>query len=116
MLTPLKQPINQSSTEINELETDASCQTSKKTKLKELSMSHKLLWWQTSRGKSWSVYILTHLQENLKVHENTTHMDNLICKVINDESNLSHEHLVKGSNYAPRMKPDAIHLYLNKSM
>ena len=79
-------------------------------------MSHKLLWRQTSRGKSWSVYILTHLKENLKVHENTTHLDNLICKVINDESNLSHEHLVEGSTCALWMKPDVSHLYLKKSM
>ena len=43
-------------------------------------------------------------------------MDNLIYKVINNENNLSHEHLVKGSIYAPRLKPDVIHLYLNKSM
>ena len=60
--------------------------------------------------------ITTHLKAYLEVHKNTTHLDNLICKVINDESNLSHEHLAKGSTYAPRMKLDASHLYLNKSM
>ena len=79
-------------------------------------MSHKLLWQQTSRGKSRSVYIVTHLKEKLKVHENTTHLDNPIHQIINKENNLSHEHLAKGSIHAPRVKPDVIHLYLNKSM
>ena len=79
-------------------------------------MSNKLLWGQTSKCKSQSVYIVTHLKENLKVHQNTAYLDNPICKVINDEINLSQEHLVKGSTYAPRVKPDVIHLYLNKSM
>ena len=32
------------------------------------------------------------------------------------KTNLSHEHLTKGSTYAPRVKPDATHLYFNKSM
>ena len=50
------------------------------------------------------------------MHKNTAHLDNPTRKVINDESNLSHEHLAKGSTYAPRMKPDVIHLCLNKSM
>ena len=31
------------------------------------------------------------------------------------KTNLSHEHLAKGSTYAPQVKPDVIHLYLNKS-
>ena len=101
MLTPLKQPINQSSAEINEADTDASWQTFEKYELKELSMSHKLLWWQTLSGKSRGVYIVTHLKENLEVHENTAHLDSPTRKVINDESNLSHEHLDKGSTYAP---------------
>ena len=60
--------------------------------------------------------ITTHLKAYLEVHKNTAHLDNPICKVINDKSNLSHEHLAKGSTYAPRMKPNASHLYLNKSM
>ena len=58
----------------------------------------------------------THLKAYLEVHKNIAHLDNPICKVNNDESNLSHEHLAKGSTYAPRVKPDVIHLYLNKSM
>ena len=37
-------------------------------------------------------------------------------KIINEENNLSHEHLAKGSIHAPRVKPDVIHLYLEKSM
>ena len=60
--------------------------------------------------------IVAHLKAYLKVHKNTTHPDNPICKVINDKSNLSHEHLTRGSTYAPQMKLDASHLYLNKSM
>ena len=79
-------------------------------------MSHKLLWRQTSRGKSQSVYIVTHLKEKLKVHENTTHLDNPIHQIINEENNLSHEHLAKGSTHAPQVKSDVIHLYLNKSI
>ena len=43
VLVLLKQPKNQSSAEINELETNASWQTFEKYELKELSMSHKLL-------------------------------------------------------------------------
>ena len=43
-------------------------------------------------------------------------MGNSIRKVINDGSNLYHEHLAEGSTYAPRMKPNVIHLCLNKSM
>ena len=79
-------------------------------------MSQELLCQRISQSKSQSVYIVTHLKVNLKVHKNTTHLDNPIWKVINDESNLSHEHLVKGSIHAPRVKPNVIHLYLNKSM
>ena len=79
-------------------------------------MSHKLLWRQTSRVKSQSVYIVTHLKEKIKVHNNTAHLDNPIHKIINGENNLSHEHPAKGSIHAPWVKPDAIHLYLNKSM
>ena len=79
-------------------------------------MSEKLLCRRTSKGKSQSVYIMAHLKENLKVHESTTHLDNPICKVAMTKTNLSHEHLAKGSTHAPRVKPDAIHLYLNKSM
>ena len=59
---------------------------------------------------------MDHLKENLKVHESTTHLDNPICKVAMTKTNLSHEHLAKRSNHAPQVKPDAIHLYLNKSM
>ena len=79
-------------------------------------MSQELLCRQISKGKSWSVYVATHLKANLKVHKNTAPLDNLICKVINDKSNLSHVHLVKGSTYASRVKPNVIHLYLNKTM
>ena len=79
-------------------------------------MSQELLCQRISKSKSQSVYIVTHLKVNLKVHKNTAHMDNPIYKVINDKSNLSHEHLVKGSTHAPRVKPYVIHLYLNKSM
>ena len=32
------------------------------------------------------------------------------------KTNLSHEHPVKGSTHAPRVKPDVIHLYVNESM
>ena len=32
------------------------------------------------------------------------------------ETNLSHEHLAKGSTHAPQVKSDVIHLYLNKSI
>ena len=77
-------------------------------------MSQVLLCRQISKGKSQSVYIATYLKENLKVHKNNAHLDNPICKVINDESNLSYEHLAKGFTHAPRVKLDAIHLYLNK--
>ena len=62
------------------------------------------------------MYITTHLKANLKVHKNTTHLDSPISKVTNEKSNLYHEHLVKGSTHAPRVKNDVIHLYLNKSM
>ena len=79
-------------------------------------MSEKLLCRRTSKGKSQSVYIMAHLKENLKVHESTTHLDNPICKVAMTKTNLSHEHLAKGPTHAPWVKPDAIHLYLNKSM
>ena len=58
----------------------------------------------------------THLKAYLEMHKNTAHLDNPICKVINDESNLSHEHLVEGSTCALWMKPDVSHLYLKKSM
>ena len=44
-------------------------------------MSHKLLWRQTSKGKSRSVYIITHLKANLEVYKNTAHLDNPIFKV-----------------------------------
>ena len=71
---------------------------------------------QISKGKSQRVYTVTHLKVNLKVHKNTAYLDNPIHKVINDESNLSHKHLVKGSTHAPWAKLDVIHLYLNKSM
>ena len=70
-------------------------------------MSHKLLWGQTSKCKSWSVYH-NSFENTSKSEQNTTYLDNPIRKVINDESNLSHEHLAKGSTYAPRMKPDVI--------
>ena len=70
-------------------------------------MSHKLLWRQTSKCKSWSVYH-NSFENTSKSEQNTTYLDNPIRKVINDESNLSHEHLAKGSTYAPRMKPDVI--------
>ena len=43
-------------------------------------MSEKLLCRQISKGKSQSVYIMAHLKTNLKVHENTAHLDNLIYK------------------------------------
>ena len=79
-------------------------------------MSEKLQCQRTSKGKSQSVYIMAHLKANLKVHESTTHLDNPICKVIMAETSLSHEHLAKRSTHAPRVKPDAIHRYLNKSM
>ena len=62
------------------------------------------------------ICIVSHLKAYLEVNKNTAHLDNPICKVINDKSNLSHEHLAKGSTYAPQMKPNAIHLCLNKSM
>ena len=48
--------------------------------------------------------------------QNTTHPNNPIYKVTMAKTNLSHEHLAKRSTQAPRVKPDAIHLYLNKSM
>ena len=79
-------------------------------------MSQELLCQRISKSKSQSVYIVTHLKAYLEVNKNTAHLDNPICKVINDKSNLSHEHLAKGSTYAPQMKPNAIHLCLNKSM
>ena len=79
-------------------------------------MSQELLCQQISKGKSRSVYIATHLKANLKVHKNTTHLDSPISKVTNEKSNLYHEHLVKGSTHAPRVKLDVIHLYLNKSI
>ena len=97
-------------------EANTSQQTSEKSKLKEASVFEKLLCQRTSKGKSQSVYIMAHLKANLKVHESTTHLDNPICKVTMAETNLSHEHLAKRSTHAPRVKPDAIHLYLNKSM
>ena len=97
-------------------EPNTSQQTPEKSKLKEASVSEKLPCWRISKGKSQSVYIMAHLKENLKVYESTTHLDNLICKVTMAKTNLSHEHLAKRSTQAPRVKPDAIHLYLNKSM
>ena len=116
VLTLLKLPMDKSSIEINGSKTNALWWTSEKSKLKELFMSQELLYRWISKGKSWSVYIVTHLKANLKVHKHTAHLDNSICKVINDESILSHEHLVKGSTHAPRVKPGVSHLYLNKSM
>ena len=59
---------------------------------------------------------MAHLKVNLKVHKNAAHLDNPICKVTMTKTNLSHEHLAKGSTHTPRVKPDAIHLYLNKSI
>ena len=81
MLAILKKPMNQSSPEINGSETNASIRTSEKSKLEELSMSQELLCQQISKGKSRSVYIVTHLKANLKVHKNTANLDNPICKV-----------------------------------
>ena len=66
-------------------------------------MFEKLLYQQISKGKSQSA-------------QNTTHMDNPICKEIIMKTNLSHEHLAKGSTHASRVKPNVIHLYFNKSM
>ena len=48
--------------------------------------------------------------------QNGAHQDNPICKVTMAETNLSHEHLAKGSTHAPQVKSDMIHLYLNKSI
>ena len=48
---------------------DASRQTLKKSRLKELSMSEKLLYRPISKSKSQSVYIVAHLQANLKVQK-----------------------------------------------
>ena len=62
------------------------------------------------------MYIVAHLQANLEVLKNTTHLDNLICKVTMTKTNLSHEHLGEGSTHAPRVKLDVIYLYLNKSI
>ena len=69
MFTLLKQLVNQSSVGINGLEIDASQQTSKKSRLKELSMFEKLLCRRISKVKSESVYIVAHLKANLKVHK-----------------------------------------------
>ena len=41
----------------------------KKSRLKELSMSEKLLYRPISKSKSQSVYIVAHLQANLKVQK-----------------------------------------------
>ena len=68
MLTLLKQPVNQSSAEINMSEIDASRQTSEKSKLKELFVSENLLCRQISNGKSQSA-------------QNTARPDNPIYKV-----------------------------------
>ena len=62
------------------------------------------------------MYIVIPLKANLEVLKNTTHLDNLICKVTMTKTNLSYEHLAKGSTHAPRVKPDVIHLYLYKSL
>ena len=79
-------------------------------------MSHKLIWRQTSKCKSRSMYRNSSKSISQSARKNTAHLDNSIRKVVNDKSNLSHQHLVKGSTYAPQMKPDAIYLCLNKSM
>ena len=41
----------------------------KNSRLKKLFVSEKLLCRQISKGKSQSVYIVAHLQANLKVHK-----------------------------------------------
>ena len=97
-------------------EPNTSQQTSEKSKLKELSMSEKLLCLRISKGKSQSVDIVAHLKNKSQGAQNTAHLDNPICKVTMAETNMSHEHLAKRSTHAPRVKPDAIHLHLNKSM
>ena len=37
---------------------------------------------KVSKGKSRNVYIATHLKADLKVHKNTAHLDNPICKTM----------------------------------
>ena len=68
VLTLLKQPVNQSSARINGSRINTSWQTSKKSKLKEISVSEKLPCRRISKGKSQSA-------------QNTTHPGNPIYKV-----------------------------------
>ena len=79
-------------------------------------MSEKLLYRRISKGKSRSVYIPTHLKATLEVHKNTARLDNPTDKVTMTKTNLSHEHLAKGSINTPRVKLDVIQLYLKKTM
>ena len=79
-------------------------------------MSKKLLCRRISKGKSQSVYIVVHLKKKSQSAQNNAHLGNPIYKVTMTKTNLSHEHLAKGSTHAPREKPSVIHLYLNKSL